>query len=136
MFGIVLEVPNHALGEQPQIGIWARTVAPVHGTLHQVDQFGHPGTTPIFIRAEEDRHGFTISHPADQLARFLHKVVDVFQEYGFSEAEATPLAREWLPDIMPYDYTSGAHFPDGRTLTDVSPVIIADSGDVRYHFDA
>ena len=40
------------------------------------------------------------------------------QEYGFSEAEATPLAREWLPDIMPYDYTSAAGFPNGRRLTD------------------
>jgi hypothetical protein len=118
VFGIVLEVPNHALGEHSQIGVWARTVAPVHGALHQVDQFGHPGTTPIFIRAVEDKHTFTGSHPADQLARFLPKVVAVFQEYGFSEAEATPLAREWLPDIMPYDYTSAARFPNGRTLID------------------
>jgi hypothetical protein len=118
VFGIVLEVSNHALGENPQIGIWARTIAPVHGTLHQVDQFGNPGTSAIFIRDEEDKHAFAGSHPADQLARFLPRVVAVFQEYGFSEAEAIPLARAWLPDIMPYEYTSAARFPNGRTLSD------------------
>jgi uncharacterized protein DUF4331 len=118
VFGIVLEVPNRGLGEHPQIGVWARTVAPVHGALHQVDQFGNPGTSAVFFRAEEDKHTFISSHPTDQLARFLPKVVAIFQEYGFSEAEATPLAREWLPDIMPYDYTSAAGFPNGRGLTD------------------
>jgi hypothetical protein len=118
VFGIVLDVPNHALGEHPQIGIWARTVAPVHGTPHQVDQFGHPGMTAVFIRSEDDKHAFTDSHPSHQLARFLPKVVAVFQDYGFSEAEAITLARQWLPDIMPYAYTSAAGFPNGRTLAD------------------
>jgi hypothetical protein len=117
VFGMVLELPNHALGTNLHVGIWARIVAPVHGMPQQVDQFGHSGTASFF-RDEEAQHAFTCSHPADQLARFLPKVVAVFQEFGFSEAEATPLARAWLPDTMPYDYTSAAGFPNGRRLTD------------------
>lgn len=118
VFGIVLEVPNHMLGEQPRLGVWARTVAPVHDVMQQVDHCGLPGTTPVFMRSEEDKLTFTRSHPVDQRARFLATVVTVFQEYGLSEAEAAGFARDWLPDILPYDYTSAAGYPNGRTLTD------------------
>jgi len=43
IFGIVLEVPNSALGPQPQIGIWGRTMARVQGALTPVNQMGRPG---------------------------------------------------------------------------------------------
>src|SRR5512142_2230659 len=44
VFAIVLEVPNSVLGPQPQIGVWGRTMIPVHGTLTSVNQVGRPGT--------------------------------------------------------------------------------------------
>ena len=118
VFGIVLEVPNHVLGGQPQLGVWARTVALVHELMQQVDHCGLPGTTPVFMRTEEDKLAFTRSYPAEQRARFLPTVVRVFQEYGLGEAEATRFARDWLPDILPYDYTCAEGYPNGRTLTD------------------
>src|SRR5262249_51701200 len=118
VFGIVLEVPNHMLGEQPRLGVWARTAAPVHDVMQQGDHCGLPGTTPGFIRSEEGKLTLTRSHRVDQRARFLATVVTVFQEYGLSEAEAAGFARDWLPDILPYDYTSAAGYPNGRTLTD------------------
>jgi Domain of unknown function (DUF4331) len=70
------------------------------------------------MRSEEDKLLFTRSHPAEQRARFLPTVVRVFQEYGLGEAEATRFARDWLPDILRYDYTRAAGYPNGRTLTD------------------
>jgi hypothetical protein len=118
VFSIALEVPNHVFGDRPQLGVWARIVAPVHEVMQQVDQCGLPGTIPIFMRSEEDKLAFIRSHPAGQRERFLPTVVAVFQEYGLSEAEATRLARDWLPDILPYDYTRAAGYPNGRTLTD------------------
>jgi hypothetical protein len=42
----------------------------------------------------------------------------MFETFGYGEAEATALALEWLPDILPYDYTSAAGYPNGRQLTD------------------
>jgi hypothetical protein len=86
--------------------------------MQQVDHCGLPGTTPIFMRSEEDKLAFTRNHPAEMRARFLPTVVSVFQEYGLSEAEATRYARDWLPDILPYDYTCAEGYPNGRTLTD------------------
>jgi hypothetical protein len=41
-----------------------------------------------------------------------------FKTFGYTEAEATSLAWEWLPDILPYNYTSAAGYPNGRQLTD------------------
>lgn len=52
VFAIVLEVPNAALGTAGPVGVWARTMAPVHGRVVHIDQAGRPGTNIIFNRAE------------------------------------------------------------------------------------
>lgn len=118
VFGIVLEVPNAALGPGPAIRIWARTIARRHGEPHQMDQVGRPGTSPIFLRTEEDRRRFNASHPMQHLGLFLPPFVAAFRSYGFVEDEAHALAREWLPDVLSYDYTSAAGYPNGRKLDD------------------
>ena len=53
VFGIVLEVPNSVLGADRSIGIWARTMAPVHGTLHQMDEMARPAN--FFNQTKEDQ---------------------------------------------------------------------------------
>ena len=113
IFGIVLEVPNSDLGSQPQIGIWGRTMALVHGTLTPVNQMGRPGTN-VFRRGCDTN---SIS-PAQQREQFSSQYVTMFKEFGYSEAEATTLAMGWLPDILPYNYMSAAGYPNGRQLTD------------------
>src|SRR5262245_41393432 len=42
VFGIVLEMPNSALGANPKIGIWARVLKDVHSELVQADRMGRP----------------------------------------------------------------------------------------------
>jgi len=122
VFGIVLEVPNSVLGSNRSIGIWARTMAPVHGLLHQMDEMARPAN--IFNQTKEDKHTFNGTPPAQQRAIFLQKSVAVFQGFSYSEAEATQIALEWLPNILRYDYTSAGGYPNGRKLADD----IADSG--------
>ena len=116
VFGIVLEVPNSALGSNRSIGIWARTMAPLHGTLHQMDEMARG--TNFFNLTEEDKHTFNGTPPVQQRAIFLEKFVAIFQGFGYREAEATRLALEWLPSIMRYDCTSAAGYPNGRKLAD------------------
>lgn len=113
VFGIVLEVPNSALGSQPKIGIWGRTMVPVHGTLMPVNQMGLPGTNVFRQGADTNT-----TPPAHQREHFLSQYVAMFEKFGYREAEATSLALEWLPDILPYDYTSEAGYPNGRQLAD------------------
>jgi hypothetical protein len=42
----------------------------------------------------------------------------MFETFGYRELEATTLALEWLPDILPYNTTSAEGYPNGRKLTD------------------
>ena len=114
VLGIVLEVPNGALSSRARLGVWARTLAPVHGALAPVNQMGRPGNN-VYKRGTEE---FNATAPARQRARYLPQFVATFQSFGYGEDEATALALEWLPDILPYDYTSAAGLPNGRRLTD------------------
>ncbi len=118
VFGIVLEVPNQALGPNPNIGIWARTIAPVHGELAQVDQVGRPLITAVFNPTPEEQHTFVHTPPTQQQERFLSRFVTTLQTMGYPEDEAAQLAMQLLPDILPYDYSRMASYPNGRTLTD------------------
>jgi hypothetical protein len=120
IFGIVLEVPNSALGPQPQLGVWGRTMALVGGTLTPVNQMGRPGTN-VFRQGADTN---TIP-PAQQREQFSSQYLAMFKSFGYSEAEATTLALEWLPDILPYDYTNASGYPNGRQLADdiVDPVV-------------
>ncbi len=113
IFGIVLEVPNSALGSQPQIGVWGRTMALVHGTLTPVNQMGRPGNNVFRQGADTNT-----TSPAQQREQFFSQYVAMFKGFGYTEAEATTLTLEWLPDILPYNYTSAAGYPNGRQLTD------------------
>jgi hypothetical protein len=113
VFGIVLEVPTSALGSHPRIGVWGRTMVRVHGTFISVNQMGRPGTN-VFRQGADTN---TIP-PAQQREHFTSQYVAMFQTFGYSEAEADNLALQWLPDILPYDYTSPAGYPNGRQLAD------------------
>ena len=113
VFAIVLEVPNRALGPQPQIGVWGRTMAMVEGKLTSVNQMGRPGNNALRQGADTNT-----TPPAQQRDLFFSQYVAMFQTFGYTEAEATRLTLEWLPDILPYNYMSAAGYPNGRQLAD------------------
>jgi hypothetical protein len=118
VFGVVLEVPNAALGGS-SIRLWARSMTLVDGTLKQVDQTGRPGTNITFNRtSEEDALAFDESTPADQRARFGDKFVAFLRSLGYPEPEARELALAYLPDVLAYDTSEPCGYPNGRLLTD------------------
>ncbi|MGE5251540.1 MAG: DUF4331 family protein, partial [Bacteroidota bacterium] len=47
VFSIALDIPNSALGPDPQINIWGRTMAMVNGVLAPVNQMGRPGNNAL-----------------------------------------------------------------------------------------
>lgn len=117
VFGIVLEVPNDALGRTP-IHLWARAVTLVDGELRQVDQAGRPGINNTFNRSEEDLLAFDETSPADQRARFGDKFIARLESLGYSDVEARELAATFLPDVLEYDLSKAPGYPNGRRLTD------------------
>lgn len=112
VFGIVLEIPNSALAGGPGIAVWARTVGIATG--HVLNQAGRPGNN--VFRPEPDV--FQTVGPAQQRERYLSRYVDSFRGMGYSESDARSLALEWVPDVLEFDCTNAAGFPNGRRLSD------------------
>jgi len=118
VFGIVLEVPNSALGANPQIGYWARVLKHDKGGWAQIDRMGRPAINTVFNHGE-DKNRFNTTEPETDRALFTNNVVEVLEALGgYSAAEANGIAQILLPDILTYNYTSAAGFLNGRRLQD------------------
>ena len=116
---IVLEVPNSALGQR-EIRLWARTLAPAgdgDGAWIQADRGARPSQEP-FLTGDE-KAAYLAGEPADD-ARFVAVFAHSLEHTGgYSPPEAKRVASTLLPDLLSYDPTRPASFPDnGRTLTD------------------
>ncbi|MFJ2554821.1 MULTISPECIES: DUF4331 family protein [unclassified Streptomyces] len=55
VFGIVLDVPNSALGPNPRVGVWARVLVPHDGRLVQGDRGSTTTSTRTTTTNEYDR---------------------------------------------------------------------------------
>jgi hypothetical protein len=114
---IVLEVPNSALSAK-QIGLWARTLAEVDGGgWVQADRGARPSQTPFL--AGEQNAAYLAGEPADD-ARFIPVFAHALEHTGgYTPEEARRVAGTLLPDLLAYDPTRQASFPDnGRALND------------------
>jgi hypothetical protein len=118
VLAIVLEVPNDMLGDDPCIGVWAEASVRRDGVLVQVDRGGQPSTTP-FLNIEEAKAAYNAGHPVDDLVTYLTPWTERLQELGgYSMDDATAAVRRVLPDILRFDRTRPAIYPNGRNLTD------------------
>jgi hypothetical protein len=113
---IVLEVPNSALGAK-EVRLWARTLTPGDGGgWIQVERGARPAQAVLLV---EERDAYLGGEPAND-GRFLAAFAHALEHTGgYTPAEAKRVAGTLLPDVLPYDLTRPASFPDnGRTLTD------------------
>lgn len=118
VLSIAVQVPDHLLGASPDIGTWATTSLRREGTLRQMDRGGHPTINP-FINPDAKKDEYNTRDPADDLANYLEPWSDLLQQMGgYSAAEAEAAVRTVLPDILRYDRSRPAHYPNGRALTD------------------
>jgi hypothetical protein len=113
---VVLEVPNSALNTK-KMGLWARTLDGASGKWVQADRGARPNQTPFL--AGEQNAAYLAAEPEDD-ARFVPVFAHALEHTGgYTPAEATRVAGTLLPDVLHYDPTRPASFPDnGRTLTD------------------
>jgi len=128
--GIVLEVPNTALGDNPTIGIWARTSVPGKENggnndrdLLPIDRMGRPAINTVLNKGN-DKNVFNEIEPTQDRELFLDKFVDVLKSLSspqYTDDQATAIAKILLPDILTYDFSNAEGFLNGRNLKD--PVI-------------
>jgi hypothetical protein len=133
---IVLEVSHRDPQLRPgaRIGVWAATkLATDAGGWRQVNRGGHPMMWPIFWPDDTrfDNPANT-RHPAQDfaaegghLAGHVAAVVAATGTVDDAEAYGQAVARELLPDVLPYEVGTAATFGfagrNGRTIADNAP---------------
>jgi hypothetical protein len=117
ILSIALEVPNDMLSAGPVIGVWATVSLRRDGTLTQLERDGHPSMNPIVI-ADDQKDEFNARPPADDVKHYLEPLSRLLQEHGYAPDAARAAALTLLPDILSYDRSRPATYPNGRILTD------------------
>ena len=117
ILSIVFEVPNRMLGNGPAIGVWIAVSVRKDGALVQMDREGNPSYNPI-LNPNGIKDEFNASDPVDDVKNHLQPLSETLQRNGYAPAEADAAARTLLPDVLHYDRTVPAHYPNGRVLTD------------------
>ena len=113
---IVLEVPNSALVDQ-KMGLWHRTLDGKSGKWVQADRGARPSQS-VFLTGEE-KGDYLNGEPKDD-AGFVHVFAHSLEHTGgYAHEEAIRVAQSLLPDILLYDPTKPAAYPEnGRALSD------------------
>ena len=117
ILSIALEVPDDMLGAGPAIGVWMTVSLRRAGTLVQMDRGGHPSINPI-INPDDVKDQYNTGQPATDVADYLPLWTKILQASGgYSADEARAAALTVLPDILRYDRTRPASYPNGRVIT-------------------
>ncbi len=113
---IAVELPNTALGSK-EVGVWARTLDGTGGKWVQADRGARPSQA-VFLPGDE-RNAYLAAEPAED-ARFIAAFAHSLEHTGgYTPEDARKVAMTLLPDIVPFDPTLPASYPNnGRTLTD------------------
>jgi hypothetical protein len=82
-----------------------------------MDRGGNPTINP-FINPDGEKDLYNSRQPADDVANYLGPWSQVLQNSGYSPEEAKVAAMEVLPDVLRYDRSKPAAYPNGRKLTD------------------
>jgi len=117
VFTIALEAPDEMLGAGPMVGIWASISQYRDGVLTQMDRGGNPTINP-FINPDGQKNLYNSRQPADDIANYLTPWSQLLENGGYPPEEAIQAALMDLPDILRYDRSKPAAYPNGRFLTD------------------
>ncbi|MFI2611217.1 DUF4331 family protein [Kitasatospora sp. NPDC018619] len=118
VFGIVLEAPDEQFGPSPEFGVWGRVSVRKDEGLVSVDRGAHPSLTAYF-NEEDAKDAYNAGDPVDDWATYRQPWTAKLQHFGgYTTAAAEAQLRMVLPDVLRYDRSRPAGYPNGRTLTD------------------
>ncbi|MGW4304008.1 DUF4331 family protein [Streptomyces sp. NPDC004646] len=118
VFGIVLDMPSAELSPAPVIGVWGRISVRRDGRLTSVDRGAHPSLTAYFNQ-EDAKETYNAGEPAEDWDTYLEPWSAVLAHTGGYDAQsAEQTLRTILPDVLRYDRSQPAAYPNGRTPTD------------------
>ena len=104
-------------GAGPAIGVWATVSLRRDSQLEQVERDGRPSINAP-MTPNEAKDEYNAGQPADDVAKYLKPWSEILQDHGYAPDEAASAVLTVLPDILEYDSTQPAAYPNGRLLTD------------------
>ena len=120
VFSTVIELPTSELAPKPEIHIWGRCSLRRAGKLIHVDRDGHPSVTSFF-NTDDTKEEYNASEPVNDRERWLDQFVHVMGHVGNytrEEAIAAIDKERTLPDVLSFDPSKPAKYPNGRVFTD------------------
>jgi hypothetical protein len=120
VFSTVLELPTDILGIHHDIRIWGRCSLRRDGELLHVDRAGHPSVSSFF-NTDDTKEEYNASEPVNDRARWTDMFVHLMGHTGgYTRDEAVAAIEEHgiLPDMLSFDPSNPAKYPNGRVFTD------------------
>jgi Domain of unknown function (DUF4331) len=121
VFSTVIELPtDELLGTTPDVRIWGRCSVRRDGELRHVDRAGHPSVSSFF-NTDDTKLEYNASEPVNDKARWTDQFVHLMGHTGgYSPEDARRALDEHgiLPDVLTFDPSRPAKYPNGRVFTD------------------
>lgn len=121
VFSIAIEMPTSALGADPDVRIWGRcSLRRDDGTLHHVDRAGHPSVSSFF-NTDDTKEEYNAGEPAGDRVRWIEQFIHLMGHtggYSRNEAIAAIDTEGALPDMLTYNPSAPAKYPNGRGFAD------------------
>nr|WP_296067577.1 DUF4331 family protein [uncultured Actinoplanes sp.] len=120
VFSMAIELPTAQLGASPEIRIWGRCSVRRDGELIHVDRAGHPSVSSFF-NTDDTKEEYNASEPANDRARWTDMFVHIMGHTGgYTDEEAIEAIEKegTLPDMLTFDPSRPATYPNGRVFTD------------------
>src|ERR1700747_891937 len=115
-----IELPTSELDPKPEIHIWGRCSVRRDGKLLHVDRAGHPSVSSFF-NTDDTKEEYNASEPVNARGRRLDQFVHLMGHTGDYTREKAIAAIDkegTLPDVLSFDPSKPAKYPNGRVFTD------------------
>jgi Domain of unknown function (DUF4331) len=120
VFSTAIEMPTSEIGANPEIRIWGRCSLRENGKLNHVDRAGHPSVSSFF-NTDDTKLEYNASEPVNDVRRWTDQFVHLMGHtggYSRDEAIAAIHAEGILPDMLTFNPSKPAKYPNGRVFTD------------------
>jgi hypothetical protein len=120
VIAMAVELPTSYLGAEPDVRIWARVSVRRDGEWLHADRVAHPWVSGFFA-TDDELAEYSSGEPNGDRARWMGHLIDLMADTGgYTRDEAVDAieAEGTLPDVLTYNPSLPAKYPNGRTLTD------------------
>ena len=120
VFSTAIELPTSELNPKREIHVWGRCSVRRDGKLLHVDRAGHPSVSSFF-NTDDTKEEYNASEPVNDRKRWLEQFVHLMGHtgnYTREEAIAAIDRERTLPDVMSFDPSKPAKYPNGRSFAD------------------